>query len=589
MINSTFGSFVIARLGMSASQKALSVVGQNISNISTPGYTRQRVDQVSINVGGIGDKYAANPLTNIGNGVMVTGVSQLRDPFLDRRFRTEMGQVGEYDVWVSGLDELAKFLDETSMKEDGGGINNQLGDLLSKLNDLSNNVGSNEYDNMVKSSANVLVKLFNSYAKQIDTVRNNLETDLKDVDIEAVNNILKNIQELNVSIKNSQMHGDDALELQDQRNTLIDELSTYVNINVKYDTVKVTDSTSVEELKIELVGNGQKIDLINDDQIRQFTVSKDDTNGEWSIGLTELPIDKELQVAFNNAEKAYNEAKAAADAEPGNTDLQDAAKKALDAFNKVKADVTAAETAGAEIDNINDELTTGSLKSSLNLLNGKGEFADTTKGENDVKGIGYYEKSLDLLANKFAEAFNKANTLEGLPGNDGVKNNILFVANDNNPDTPITAENIKIADGWANNDYGITTSKEVDANGKPTVVGANDNIVDMIAMMKESMKYTTDGTENGEKIFEGTFQEYFVNIGTVLGLDISSSNQILNNHTTLASDINQSRDSVSGVSLDEEGMNMIQFSQAYNASARFMTVLDEALDTLINNMGVVGR
>lgn len=526
MINSTFGSFVIARLGMSASQKALSVVGQNISNISTPGYTRQRVDQVSINVGGIGDKYAANPLTNIGNGVMVTGVSQLRDPFLDRRFRTEMAQVGEYDVWVSGLDELAKFLDETSMKEDGGGINNQLGDLLSKLNDLSNNVGSNEYDNMVKSSANVLVKLFNSYAKQIDTVRDNLETDLQDVDIEAVNNILKNIQELNVSIKNSQMHGDDALELQDQRNTLIDELSTYVNINVKYKEVQVTDATSVEELSIELVGNGQKIDLVNDDEVRQFSADK---NGDvWEIKLSELSSDGNFIYTT---------------------------------------------------DNINDELTTGSLKSSLNLLNGKGEFA--AAGENDVKGIAYYEQSLDLLANKFAEAFNKANTLKGTANEN---NNVLFETNDRS--TKITAENIKIAEGWANNKYGITTSKEVNLDGTPTVVGANDNIVDMIAMMKESMEYTTD---DGEKIFKGTFQEYFVNIGTVLGLDISSSTQILNNHTTLASDINQSRDNVSGVSLDEEGMNMIQFSQAYNASARFMTVLDEALDTLINNMGVVGR
>lgn len=530
MINSTFGSFVIARLGMSASQKALSVVGQNISNISTPGYTRQRVDQVSINVGGIGDKYAANPLTNIGNGVMVTGVSQLRDPFLDRRFRTEMGQVGEYDVWVSGLDELAKFLDETSMKEDGGGINNQLGDLLSKLNDLSNNVGSNEYDNMVKSSANVLVKLFNSYAQQINTVRDNLETDLKDVDIEAVNNILKNIQELNVSIKNSQMHGDDALELQDQRNTLIDELSTYVNINVKYKEVQVTDATSVEELSIELVGNGQKIDLVNDDEVRQFSADK---NGDvWEIKLSELSSDGNFIYTT---------------------------------------------------DNINDELTTGSLKSSLNLLNGKGEFA--AAGENDVKGIAYYEQSLDLLARKFAEAFNNANTLNKTVA---VANNVLFEASGTDPNATITAENIKIADDWANNKYGITTSKEVNPDGTPTVVGANDNIVDMIAMMKESMEYTTEGTPD-QKIFEGTFQEYFVNIGTVLGLDISSSTQILNNHTTLASDINQSRDSVSGVSLDEEGMNMIQFSQAYNASARFMTVLDEALDTLINNMGVVGR
>lgn len=78
-------------------------------------------------------------------------------------------------------------------------------------------------------------------------------------------------------------------------------------------------------------------------------------------------------------------------------------------------------------------------------------------------------------------------------------------------------------------------------------------------------------------------------MGTQLGLDINSSSEILNNHTSLASSINDNRDNVSGVSLDEEGMNMIQYSQAYNASARLMTVLDEALDTLINNMGVVGR
>lgn len=578
MINSTFGSFVTARLGMSASQKALSVVGQNISNISTPGYTRQRVDQVSINIGGTGNKYASKYITNIGNGVMVTGVSQLRDPFLDRRFRTEMAQVGEYDVWVSGLNELSSILDETSMKEDGGGINNQLGDLLSKLNNLSNNVGSNEYDNMVKSSADILVKLFNSYASQIDTVRDNLETDLKDVDIKAVNNILKNIQELNVSIKNSQIHGDNALELQDQRNTLIDELATYVNIDVKYDTVQITDATSVEELSIRLIGkDGNKIDLVNDDQARQLSVSKDDATGEWSIGLSELsPENKELITAVNNAQKVYDAAKAAADANTGDTALQDAAQKALDALNKAKDNLKASQDAGKAIDNINDELITGSLKSSLNLLNGNGDFDENNT--NAPKGIGYYEKALDLLANKFAQAFNDANTL-GQTGS--VKDNVLFESKDGEP---ITASNIKIADGWADNKYGITASKDPDN----APVGASDNISHMIAMMKESMKYSTKDV-GGKQIFEGTFQEYFVNMGTVLGLDISSSKQILNNHVTLASDINQSRDNVSGVSLDEEGMNMIQYSQAYNASARFMTVLDEALDTLINNMGVVGR
>lgn len=577
MINSTFGSFVTARLGMSASQKALSVVGQNIANISTPGYTRQRVDQVSINVGGTGNKYTSSNLVNIGNGVMVTGVSQLRDPFLDRRFRTEMAQVGEYDIWTSGLNELAGILDETSMKEDGGGIHNQLGDLLSKLNDLSNNVGSNEYDNMVKSSADILVKLFNSYAEQIQTIRENVETDLKDVDIAAVNNILKNIQELNVSIKDSQIHGDDALELQDQRNSLIDELATYVNIDVKYDSVQVTDAISVEELSIRLVGqDGKKIDLINDDQMRQFSASKDDQTGEWSIGLSELsPENTELINSFNNAEKVWMEAKTAWEADPTNAELKQTYIEARDQYIKIRDQKEAAEKAGEAIDDINADLTTGSLKSSLDLLNGQGEFA--AADGNDAKGIGYYEKALDLLANKLAQSFNDANTLNQTGT---VKDNVLFESNDGGP---ITAENIKIADGWANNEYGITASKDPDAP-----VGASDNISHMISMMKESMTYTTGGNPD-EKIFEGTFQEYFTNIGVVLGLDIASSNEILNNHVSLASDINQSRDNVSGVSLDEEGMNMIQYSQAYNAAARYMTVLDEALDTLINNMGVVGR
>ena len=687
MINSTFGSFMTARLGMSASQKALSVVGQNIANISTPGYTRQRLDQVSLNVGGGSNKYSSKYLTNIGNGVFVTGVSQLRDPFLDKRFRTEMAQVGEYDIWSSGLGEIAEIIDETSMKEEGGGINNQLGDIITKLNNLSENVGSKEFDNMVKSSADVLVKLFNSYAKQLETIKQNQETDLTDVDIPAVNKILTSIQELNVTIKNSQIHGDDALELQDQRNSLIDELSTYVNIDVQYKPVQVSDSTVVDELTIRLVGDSEKIDLVNDEQLRQFTVEKDG-NGKWNISLTELsPENTELQMAIDSAQKlldkeiaaagnaqtemnnaktawdnlnqqladinqsvsdaalavtnaqgnvttaqeAYDKAKEDAAANPSDTGLADAvtqAKENLDAmkddlkkaqkdqreaeseqrklqsqtdkaqetYNKAKnkydelssneaervdaaqknldskiKEKTDAEAAGVEKVNINDEITTGSLKGSLDLLNNNGEFDDPATS----KGIGYYQKSLDLLANQFATSFNKANNTAGYTDHD------LFATNDNT--TEITAKNIKIADGWANNKYGITASQDADAP-----VGANDNISHMITMMKESMTYSTGGA-NDVQIFEGSFQEYFVNMGTQLGLDINSSSEILNNHTSLASSINDNRDNVSGVSLDEEGMNMIQYSQAYNASARLMTVLDEALDTLINNMGVVGR
>ena len=54
-------------------------------------------------------------------------------------------------------------------------------------------------------------------------------------------------------------------------------------------------------------------------------------------------------------------------------------------------------------------------------------------------------------------------------------------------------------------------------------------------------------------------------------------------------DIEQHRDSISGVSLDEEGAELMKYEKAYKAMARLMTTMDEALDTIINRTGLVGR
>ena len=72
-------------------------------------------------------------------------------------------------------------------------------------------------------------------------------------------------------------------------------------------------------------------------------------------------------------------------------------------------------------------------------------------------------------------------------------------------------------------------------------------------------------------------------------MDIRSSTVLTTNYITVANDIANSRDSVSGVSMDEEGISILQYQKSYNAAARLMTALDEALETVINNMGLVGR
>ena len=83
---STFGSFTTVRLGIYAAQKGLDVTGNNITNINTPGYTRQRLNQVSL-VSSVNDRYSSSYSTRIGQGAVVNNVTQLRDPGLDISYR----------------------------------------------------------------------------------------------------------------------------------------------------------------------------------------------------------------------------------------------------------------------------------------------------------------------------------------------------------------------------------------------------------------------------------------------------------------------------------------------------------------------
>lgn len=72
-------------------------------------------------------------------------------------------------------------------------------------------------------------------------------------------------------------------------------------------------------------------------------------------------------------------------------------------------------------------------------------------------------------------------------------------------------------------------------------------------------------------------------------MDVKSSTVLVNNYITVANDIANNRDAISGVSLDEEGIDIMKYQKALTASMRLMTALDEQLDKVINNMGVVGR
>ena len=140
MTRSTFSGFTIAQLGMNASQRALEVTGQNITNINTAGYTRQQVDLVSLNLRGWGSTIATSASSKIGYGVEVTGISQIRDPFLDVQYRNQIAKVGTADAHQATLDQLADIFDET----DTEALKTALSNLSSSLDQLSANANNSE-------------------------------------------------------------------------------------------------------------------------------------------------------------------------------------------------------------------------------------------------------------------------------------------------------------------------------------------------------------------------------------------------------------------------------------------------------------
>ncbi|MDO4711402.1 MAG: flagellar basal body rod C-terminal domain-containing protein [Peptostreptococcaceae bacterium] len=527
-MRSTFAGFTTARLALRASQKALDVTGQNIANINKDGYTRQRLDLVSLSVGSGTDRYKSEHSVHVGNGVLTSGLSQIRDPFLDIRFRNEIAHVGGQEQKQNILKDLENIFDEVSKK----GIQEQVSDMMTMLQKLSGEVGNKEFDHMVKASAGVLTKMFNQYANQLEVAKNDQEFNLRKVEIPKLNDILKNIKNLNETIKANHIHGNPALELLDQRNSLIDELASYVNIDVKTDRQFLTndpDGKFVEVLQIKIKHPQGDLWLIDDNKATQFKLQPDETLPPApGIGFGDYKLEM--------------------------TDIQ--------AGN------------GTTINDVYGKLSSGAIRSSFDMLNKSGEF-DANDPER-IRGLGYYQKSLDLLANKIASSFNGINRYTR---DDGVVVEMkLFDTNDGTAD--ITAKNLKISDEWQKGQNHIIPSK----SGKET--GANDKILEMISLLGKKHDFSTQG---GQRLFNGSFQEYFTNMGSVLGLDIKSTKAMMENHKTVAKEIANMRDSVSSVSLDEEGMSLLHYQKSYNAAARLMTTLDEAVATIINNMGVVGR
>ena len=215
MIRSTFSGFNTAQLAMMASQRGLDVTGQNLSNINTDGYTRQRLDLTSLNP--VGNSIGSSSYdAKVGQGVMMVGVSQIRDPFLDIQYRNELPKVGTVEAKESILESIGTIFDEA----DSEAIRTRLSAVVSQLTNLATpeNAGSGSADSLVRSACEVLLDSFHQNGTSIENVKGELIDKMERSVMPQLETYFTEIVNLNVSIRNSHILGNPALELQDQRN-----------------------------------------------------------------------------------------------------------------------------------------------------------------------------------------------------------------------------------------------------------------------------------------------------------------------------------------------------------------------------------
>ncbi len=536
-MRSSFLGLEVSKRTIQLAQKALDITGSNLSNLKTEGYTRQRVDIGSMYLNKYSNWQTKNSRMYLGGqGATAFGINQIRDPYIDKRYRESSCYVAEYSTSAEIMAEVETVLDDI----DNEGLTTKLDELKDAMSQYAQQPDDPELASIVRNQAYKITDLLHSYHTDLEELK---ESNLEDLQtsIDATNNIIRNIVDYNKKIvkeytvmatrlmseTDSVTGGYGPNEMLDARNLLLDELAYMGNISV-YDN---------SDGSVRVLMDG--VEIINGENYEELYL-----RGSTKVGSVQ---------------------------EYGSEILRDYA--AFDA-------AVLRWTSGADANP-----RSGEIKSYLDILNGNGVYSSGY--QNDSYGIPYYQSTIDAFANDFG---NLMNYLNGAVDKDGKvinENRLLFTTAATNEglvphgEKHMTAEDIRISRAWMDNGTMLGEVQQEDGTWKLTQDGNHVNEM-IVKMANTAVEF------GGRGDFEGNVYDYLLFIHDRVGHQIEFSNDMFESAYDTADALLDSREAVSGVDQDEEGINMLQYKSWYNASSRMMTTLDEALDKLINGTGRVG-
>lgn len=224
---STFSGLSTALSSLTTQRQALEIAGQNIANVNTPGYTRQRLDMAAVGAGQGATLFSQGSL--IGNGVQGTGVARLGDLFMDARVRTTTSSAS----YLAARTDAYKRLESTIAEPGNNGIAKQLDDFWATWQDLATSPGSAAVGQVLLEGANSVQRSiatgYNAVVTQWDQTRSKAGSLVSDI-----NSTAAAVAELNEKIRAISVSGGNANELIDQRNVLATSLSSLAGATVRH-------------------------------------------------------------------------------------------------------------------------------------------------------------------------------------------------------------------------------------------------------------------------------------------------------------------------------------------------------------------
>lgn len=537
---STFHGLEAAKRGMTAQQAALYVTGHNVANANTPGYTRQRVNFVTT------EPFPAPGLNRpqipgqMGTGVTAGSIERVREYFLDIQYRGENNKLG---YWEARADAVAKMEDIMNEPSDSG-LAKTMDQFWQALEDLSVNPENEGARSVVRQRGLAVVETFHYLANSLSQIQADIGTQIG-VTVTQINSLAKQISELNQQIASVEPNGYLPNDLYDERDRLIDELSKLINVQVeKHQTGGNAPATAEGTYDIYFLNGNEKVYLVQGGNFQSISFPDgQDVDGDKDH-IQEMPP---------------------------------------------AAGVTILQAGGTTVSFTSNNQATFPMGKLRGLIEAYGYVVQDSNNQPIVTGI-YPDmlNNLDKLAYTFGKLFNAVHEKGyGLNGETGVS---FF---DGLGQVKGAAKTIDLSDDIINDLANIAASMEKDkpGNGNNAI-----NLANVGGMPLSADTVSLIGTANTIQIStlnlpltSGTVQTNYQGWIGKLGVDGEQANRMKNNSDVLRQSVEERRQSVSSVSLDEEMMNMIKFQHAYNAAARQITVVDEMLDKIINGMGIVGR